>query len=214
MSFQLVEVEQLLQTSNCCVAVPLAESCVMLSLKEVKENLDLLFKLPKDRRVHRFDRRRSESPSSETIDVKAMLHTTDGRIRGMKRRFNDYKEDAARRNYIGKVPSSDVVKEYKRTIKLTLIDVQGLRNQLRSFDVEDRPWVAKKIKNELDDCFAILESCLEGLENEKFRMKELEENYLILEVKTHRAKGDDEIGRKVVVGQKTPDFVARSVMIS
>ena len=190
------------------------ESCCMLKLKSIKENLDWLLGGSTDGRFGIEERRRSVSAVIEPLDAKKVIRSTNGKIQKMKLRFKKYKEKAALSGGQLDVDVSIAVKEYKRTIKLTLIEVQGLMKSFAELDFEGRPWLAKNIKEELESCFVILDSCLSGLESQNSRIKEIEENYLILEYSTYRSDGVKKVYRKVVLGQKTPALVARSFLIS
>lgn len=105
------------------------------------------------------ERRKTTKPIPKSSS-KAIVRETNIRIAKMRERFERYLVTLEAR------PNREtrVEREFKKTIKLTLIEVQDLMNQLRIKDHSENFYHLDKINDELDECFSILDSCLDSLE--------------------------------------------------
>jgi hypothetical protein len=176
----------------------LVEKCLS-SAKSIKDWLDEKQQDVEDDLGH-FEDYLSESraPKVTKFNKKAIVGSANGRIRAQRERFKVYKRAA---DSLGG-QATRVEREYKKTINFTLIEIQELMNKLKDLGSSSQQSILKEIKDELDECCAILDSCLNSLEaNHNIGHHHREENILCVEVRLFQGWGETpKIETKFIVG--------------
>ena len=112
------------------------------------------------------------------LDKKSIVGQANQKITDLRERFKVYKRSVDSNGVV----STRVEREYKKTINFTLIEIQELMTKLRDHDDVQDQQVLKEIKDELDECCTILDSCLNSLEaSHNIGHHHREENILCLE---------------------------------
>lgn len=143
-----------------------------------------------------MDRRRNTVVEPIALDYKAVGRAANAKIFRFKERFQKYKEAN-----ITSVTREDVEREFKKTIKLTLVEVHELMNKLSLQDNNERPWIISKIQDELEECFSVLDACLRGLESQFSGGRESDANFLVFDFLVFRGKSTlPELERRFITG--------------
>lgn len=114
---------------------------------------------------------------------KAIVSAANARIRQFKERFTIYKKKTDTKGAL----NTRVEREFKKTINFTLIEIQELMNQLRNLPESNRAQALQQLKDDLDECCSILDSCLNSLEaGHNLGNHHKEENILVMEYRLHQ----------------------------
>ena len=158
-----------------------------------------------------IDRRRNTVIEPAASDYKAVGRAANAKILRLKERFQKYKET----NSTSSVTREDAEREFKKTIKLTLVEVQELMNKLSLQDDNERPWIISKIKDELEECFSVLDACLTGLESQHSNGRGSEANFLVFDFLVFRGRSAlPELERRFITGQDASSVLPTNLMSS
>lgn len=118
-------------------------------------------------------------------DVRSIVGSVFLRIQDLKERFRIYKQAA---DEIG-CTLSPVEGEYKKTISLTLLEIRDIMNRFGALSSADCRGILFQVRDELEECCSILDSCLNSLETGQKEWKyDRGEHILYLEVRQFRGR--------------------------